>query len=315
VILVLFLACCILISVSGCLKTTATSTSPVKTSAATSKTASPSSLSSPSLASVDAATLSARAAQSLAQLKNYYLLRRISAAKSSQADNSDLTTTVVNSQTTLDLEGRGMQMNNLIDVRLRSGQSAGSIINNAIYIKNNYMYVQGYFPDSPDVWSKMELTGGDWSMQNQVRLLIDLFDPQNAALQAPEVIHVGSSDILCSVFKISPDMNKLWAVLTSQPGYKLPSQAPQGITYDQITKSKDISLWLDQSSGLPVQASIAAVIQVGPGQIPSYTGTVTFKVDINMQFSAYNGQIKIDLPAEAAATTVPDLKDLQKAPN
>jgi hypothetical protein len=74
-----------------------------------------------------------------------------------------------------------------------------------------------------------------------------------------------------------------------------------------------MKLWVAQSSGIPIQSAIKASIQVSPAQVPTLTNTVSMDIQLSLLFYDYNQPVTINLPFEAAASDVPDLKDLQKA--
>jgi hypothetical protein len=244
-------------------------------------------------------------------LQTYLFNRNIVAVKSATVDKSDQTTTTINGKATLDLSARSMQMNNGINVVLASGQAVGPLLEQSIYILNNTMYIQGVFPDDPQMWSKTALTDTAWQLQNQAQQLVSLLQSQNVTVLTPEIVHSGDLDIPCDVLQVTPDLKGLWALLVGQPGIQLPSAAPSGVGFDQIIKSSAVKLWVAQSNGVPIQATINVSIQVDPTQVPSLKSTVSMDISLSMQFSAYNRPVTINLPAEASATDVPDLNSLQ----
>jgi hypothetical protein len=301
-----------LLFISGCGKTSGT-TAHSQTSGST-ITARPSvttaSSSSPA-ASSDVASIINKAKQAVSALKTYFVDSNISSAKSAKTDKSDQVIANVIGKMVLDLSSRSMQMNNKTYVKTGSGQIAGPLIVNSVYIQNNTLFVQGLFPDSPTNWSRTALTDEIWQAQNQVGQLIGLLQPSYITLLNPEMVHSGDLDVACDVLQVTPDLKALWAVLIGLPSIQLPSEAPKGITYDQIIKSFEMKLWTAQSTGLPVKTLISVNIQVDPSQVPSLSGTVTQDINLGMQFYDYNKPAVINVPSEALATDVPDIKDFQ----
>jgi hypothetical protein len=244
-------------------------------------------------------------------LRTYSVLRNISSSKSTEKDKSDLTTTTVVSQMILNLEARKMQMNNSIYAKNAAGQSTGALLNNAIYIADETLYIQGLFPTDPELWSKTALTDNVWELQNQARQVMGLVQAQNTTILTPETITLEDQAIPCSVFQVNLGLEALWLFLVNQPGIRIPSSAPDGVAYGDILKHSEMKLWISQKDNLPVQAAIQANIQVDPSQVPSYTAPVTLDITLDMKFSAYNQPVTIDLPAAATAPDVPDLSGLQ----
>lgn len=310
-----------LVVIAGCIKppvetaplTPAASPVPGQTTVTGTLSPAPSTILSPTLTSpASAAAIVAKASQAVSNLQTYLFDRNISTVRSAKADQSDQTTTTIISKVALNLSARSMQMGNVVYVKLASGQMAGPTIENSIYIMNNTMYVQGLFPDNPQMWSKTALTETAWQLQDQAQQLVELLQPQNVTVLAPETLHSGNLDIPCDVLQVAPDLKGLWGLLVNQPGIQLPSQAPPGVAYSQIVKSSEMKLWLAQSNGAPVQAILKVSIQVDPTQVPSLTSAISMDINLNMLFYDYNQPVTINLPAEATATDVPDLKDLQK---
>jgi hypothetical protein len=267
---------------------------------------------SPSLTpSAGAAMIIDKASKALSDVQTYLFYRNVVVVESSKADKSDETTTTISGNASLNLSDRSMQMNNQVYARVSTGQTAGSLIENSIYIINNTVYIQGIFQDNPQMWGKTALTDTVWQLQNQARQTVDLLQPQNVTVLAPETLHIGDLDVPCDVLQVTPDPKELWSLLVGQPGIQLPSEAPPGIAFDQIVKSSDMKLWLAQSDGVPIQATIGVSIQVDPTQVTSLTSTVSIDISLRTQFYDYNTPVRINLPAEAAATDVPDLNQLQ----
>jgi len=170
----------------------------------------------------DAAEVVAKASQAVSNLHTYVFDRAITVVRSASVDESDKTTTSINGKTGLNLSTRDMQMYNGTYVKLASGQMAGSMIENSIYIVNNIMYIQGLFPNEPQMWIKTALTESIWQVQDQARQMVELLQPQNVTVLAPESIRKGDMDISCDVLQVSPDLKKLWGLMAGQPGIQLP---------------------------------------------------------------------------------------------
>jgi hypothetical protein len=215
--------------------------------------------------------------------------------KSAETDKSDQTNTlIVSKNVALDLKNRKMEMNNKILFRQSTGQSSWPLIENSIFIDNNTVYIQGLFPDEPLIWTKTGLTDPIWQMQNLTAQILDLIDADNATVLNPEIIRINDLETPCDVLKINPDLNKLWEFLEMQPGTGLPSTLPEGVSYQQVVKNCDISLWISRSSRLPVQS----VIKVN---ITSPTSTTTMDVNLKLEFYDFNKPVFIQVTPEALA--------------
>ena len=107
----------------------------------------------------------------------------------------------------------------------------------------------------------------------------------------------------------------MWAFVVNQPGVQLPARAPDGIKYAQIVKSSEMKMWVSQSDSMPAQASLKVNIEVNQSQVPKLPGPILVNLNLNIQFGGFNQPMTIDLPAEASASDVPDLKDLKAAVN
>jgi hypothetical protein len=256
----------------------------------------------------DASTIKERTSQGISRVSSYYLDRNISVIRSSGTDKSDENNNTIISNMALDIAGHNMRMDNSIVVRM-PGQPALPLIENSLYIIGDIMYVQGLFPDKPEMWSKTNITQDYWEMQNQARQLVELLQLSDIEVLSRENVISGDLNIPCDVLKVTPDLEKLWGILVDQPGMPLPPSAPPNVAFSQIVKNSEIKVWVDQTGGFPVKATLNVGIVVSPAELPTLTSAVSMDVNLNMEFSDYNRPISIELPEEAK--NAPDL-NLQK---
>jgi hypothetical protein len=294
------------LSASGC-KNTVTTTQPIPASIS----ATPASTlhsPSPSIPSVRADVILEKALPNISTARSYRLNRNISAEMSTKSDRSDLVTSRVYSKAVLDVSRHLMQMSNGVSFKQPAGQPIWPVFENTIFIDGDIMYIKGFSPDQPQVWSKTALTESIWQTQNQAKLLVQLMRPQNITVLAPETLDNGEGARICNVVKIEPDLKEFWSLIVNQPGVQLPSGPPQGLTLEQITRTASLQLWLDQASILPLKAELAIKILVSPENYPTYKETLSSSVNVSLIFSEYNQAFNIELPSEAKAASELSLK-------
>jgi hypothetical protein len=290
----------ILMFFASCAKTAPKTTSlssppPTPTSTLTLSTLT-SQISNPVLTSpASAADIVGRATQAKSGLQYYLYDRDLTAVKYAKADKSDMVTTkVISKNVALDLKTRRMQMDNKILFKQSSGQLAWPLIENSIFIDNNTMYIQGLFPSEPLAWTRTPLTEDVWQKQNLAIELVDLLNPNNLSVLSPEVIRIGDRYFPCDVLRVSPGLKDLWGFLEMQPGIELPSGPPEGVSYERIIKSSEITLWVSQSGGLLVQAMINV-------HIVSLSSAMNMDINLNLLFIDYNKPVSIQVSPEALA--------------
>jgi hypothetical protein len=295
---------------ASCAKTPAKTTSlttpaPTPTSMVTVSTRAPETSIPPLTPSTDAVDIIAKASRSVTDLQTYLFSRTISIFKSTASDRQ--TTTIYSqaalkfpSKNTSDISTAALQMNSQTSVKLASGQMAGSVIENSVYIDNDTIYIQGLFPQSPQTWVRTPLTQDYWESQNQARMVLYLLQSDNITLLAPQNAHIGDLNTPCDVLQVGIDPKILWDFLIMQPGFELRSPPP-GVSYNQIIKVSEMTLWLAQSDGIPVHAIIKVRIRIDPTQLPSLSGTVSTDFNLSLLFSNYNKPVSIKLSTEALA--------------
>jgi hypothetical protein len=243
-----------------------------------------------------------RANNFLTGIRSYYFDRQVSSTKSAKADHSDQKTiTVIGKKSSIDLVNHSLQIYNKIFVKLASGQMAGNIFENSIFIDNKTVYLQGVFPTDPLLWSKTPLTEEYWRQQNQAQLIKDLLNPQNTSLLAPEILKTNSFEVPCDVVQVSYDLEKLWIFLRMQPGVDLPPSAPAGVSYNQIINKSEIKIWISRLNGSLVQSTINVNTRVDPAIVPSLSSSVTNDFSLSFDFYDYNLPFKIIVSPEALA--------------
>jgi hypothetical protein len=202
-------------------------------------------------------------------------------------------------------------MMNSITVKQPDFQAGLPMIESGLLIVGDTMYIQGLFPDQPQMWTKTPAPDNYWKLLNQAGQLAALLQGQNATILTPEKVHSGNLDILCDVLQVTPDLKTLWSLMTIQPGIQLPKDAPPGVAFSQFIKKAQMKLWIAQDSGFPIKSELSMSFQIGPAQVQALKNDISMDIIINMLYYDYNKAITIDLPDEAKNAT--DLK-LEKAP-
>lgn len=276
-------------------RTSSTQTSTTHATTASVSTGAPQPTTTTFTSSAAAKEIFGKASKAASGLQTYLYDRNLTVLKSTKPDKSDLaTTTVISKNVALDLKARRMQMDNKILFKQSSGNIAWPLIENSIFVDNETMYIQGLFPNDTLAWTKIALTESIWQQQNLITQLIDTINPDNITVLAPEIVRLNDLDTPCDVLRINPNLKKLWDFLVMQPGTGMPSTLPEGSTYEQIVKSCEMSFWVSQSSGIPVQSLIKL-------NIASPTSTMIMDLNLKLVFSDFNKPVSIKVTSEALA--------------
>jgi hypothetical protein len=281
---------------SGTTTTESTSTAKLTTAASTVTAA--------LVPAASAAEVVARVTQGTAAAQSYRLDRNISAMKMGSSDGkSGRYDFSAWSNMVLDIAGLKMQMDNKFNVKPPPGQPDWPLLDNSIYVDEGTIYMRGLFPDEPDLWAKTPVSDTYWQQQNQAAHLIGLLDTPQAAVLAPEYIqNSGKPDIPCDVLAVTPDPEKLWALLLEQPGIatmELPAQAPAGVDFSQMVKSAEMKLWVAQGSGFIMKAVLQMSVQAGPALRATLSNDTFVEVSASMIFYDYDQAPVIELPQAA----------------
>lgn len=244
----------------------------------------------------DAAAIRERASLAVAAANSYRLERKILASIATQNDSkSPAIRVLVTGDMALDVPGHKMRMKNSRNVELPPGQAAPPVTESSIYIVGNVLYIKGLFPDEPQQWVKTSVPENYWQIQNQAKQLTELLKLSEVAVLPPETTR--DLDVPSHVLQVAPKLEGFWELVAQQPGIGLPPQPPPGVALSQIVRSRELKLWLAQTTGLPLKVEMRMKVQMGPVAQPS--GERSMDIVVTMLFYDYNQPVSIELPAEA----------------
>jgi hypothetical protein len=239
----------------------------------------------------------------MASVSSYGFTRDNTQSYSSKADKSDEVTNRTFSQTLVDVSGLKLAATNKTTTKQPADKPTWPVVQNAICVINDIMYIQGLFPEEPQSWSKTTITPAIWQIQNQAQLITDFINIQNITGMTREITRFAEGDKECVVVKINPDPEQLWTFFINQPGIKLLPKPPEGLTLNQIIKNSGISIWIDQSSGMLLQANFDMDVYISPELLPSFKTTFNSSIKVNLLFRNYNQSTDITLPEGAENAT------------
>jgi hypothetical protein len=234
-----------------------------------------------------------------AALSSYRLTRNIVQTFSPTSKVADQVVSKIFSKSSVDASNKKMEMANSISLKQPAGQVSWPIVENALYIVDGTMYLQGLFPDAPQSWSKTPVTPAVWQIQNQVGAITGFLKPQAINGLSQESIKVANNVSSRILVDVTADQGGLWSFMANQPGVQLPAALPQGLTYNQVIKNSLFKIWVDPSSRLPLEAEIDMDVLINPEVLPSFKGTFSSSIKVNLVFSEFNQPVVISLPADA----------------
>jgi hypothetical protein len=289
--LVLLISCLAALSllIGGCGDRNPATTQPSVSPSITATVSSPATTSTP-----DPAAILARATQGVSAIQDYCLKRYINNSEATRSDNADQVTLLIVNEMVMDSTHRKMQMN--VGYSFQGANTA--MTENSLYLVDGILYMQGIFPDDPDIWGKVSPPQTYLDTLDQARKLLDLMQSSELTALSPETATSGDVLVACNVLTVNPDLKKLWPLLVDQPGVRLPPGEPQ-VAYDRFIKKANVKIWLSQDTGVPVNANFDIGLAFDSSIWPSITGTITYHLTIQMSFFNYNQQPMIELPDEA----------------
>ncbi len=294
---------------------------PSSTSPGTVQPASPSSSASPdntasnpasstlAISGTEAEAILASIREGAVSVSSYRLNRNIEQEVSSPGTTTQGTYRIY-SQFVMNVPNRILEMTNAINLKQPVGQPSWPMIENAIFIKDDYMYIQGLFPDDPQAWKKTPLTTEAWQMYNQAEFLISFVKPGSISGIYNVIEKSGSSSNNEILVEINPDSSELWSFIVNQPGIQLPKAPPEHVSYDSFMKSTGFKIWFDRKTGLPQRVVAGIDVEIKPDIMPSLKNSFLSSVKVNLSFSEYNLPVSIVIPSEALQS---DELSLQKA--
>jgi len=292
---IVFTALIILVVVlsSGSKKSTPTTTTSVTSTTTpaitTTTTASPST----TVENVDGQAVVKRINEALEGIKTYTVERIINSNKASLENQHDRLNIRITSNSLMDVAGKSMQMNNFISAA-QAGYSK-SMVDNAFYIKDDILYIQGMFPQEPQTWKKTTVPALYWETQNLAFKLQEMVKGREIKVLPPENV----DDKLCDVITTTPELEQFWAFMSAQPGVQIPNQPPSGVSFNQIVKTAEIKIWSDRSSGLPLKATLYMAFKITSDMVYNASGDISMSIDEIATFRDYDQGVSIVVPEEA----------------
>jgi hypothetical protein len=260
-----------------------------------------------------------KAIQAVSKLNTYRLERSVHADKTgfNKSGESVTTSSTCSSSMYLQIPQKLMQMNNKVITKQTVSQPAWPLFVSNYYIEDNAtgyrMYIQGLFPEDPEVWSQTPITEAAWLAQNQAVQLLQVIELSKSFKLTSEYYQTGEALIPCTVLEGAPSLSEFWVLMANQPGVKIPSAAPAGTTLDQFVKTANLKLWLDQTRDLPLKAELTLDFTLNHELLPSLSSDTRLVVEISQLFFDYDKALDIQVPIEAFSSTELDLQPYTKS--
>jgi cyclophilin family peptidyl-prolyl cis-trans isomerase len=184
-----------------------------------------------------------------------------------------------------------------------SNQSMAVLVQ--VYTADGWSYLNGTSGPAGDVWLKTKVTNGLWNSQDQFTQQIGLLkNVNNATVQGNEKNNGAEQQVV----QVTPNGDSLakWMLWQSQE-LGLPFSA---FNLPDSLKSLSVKEWLDDNSHLPARIQINALIEIKPGDLPSFSNDfdkMTLNVNSNIVLRDYGTKVSVDLPElakQAAETTL-----------
>jgi len=184
----------------------------------------------------------------------------------------------------VNVENREMKMEFITQTPPMDAAGGGEV-SMEFYIVGNYAYthVDGQ-------WFKTELPEGSWKQKNPLEGQVSLLEASNVKRLPDETV----DGVDCYALEIQPNLEKLWEVMSSQPGME---EAPS-IPIEQLKQAVEeftVKEWIDKQSHLPRKVVVSMSMKFDLGML----GSMNISMDLSMKFFDYNEPVTIELPPEA----------------
>ncbi len=154
-----------------------------------------------------------------------------------------------------------------------------------LYIVEDYVYT---YVDGQ--WFKTELPEDAWGQKSPLEGQVSLLEASNVKRLPDEAV----DGVDCYVLEIQPDLEKLWEVLSSQPGMEEAPSIPIE-QLKQVVKGFTVKEWIDKQTHLPRKVLMSMNMEFDLGML----GSMSIDMDFSMKFFGYNEPVTIELPPEA----------------
>lgn len=169
------------------------------------------------------------------------------------------------------------------------------------YIGNElYMKMDIGIPEFPARWMKMEIPEDYLESQNQLEQQLEL-------LNASEIEVLGSEridGIDCYVLKVTPDMEKLWEVISNKPGTGEQVKELGDFNLGDIIKETSVKYWIAKDTKFPMKTFTKMKMEFTSESLnisDSVTEELFMTMDseVEVKYYDYNEPVEIELPKEA----------------
>lgn len=167
------------------------------------------------------------------------------------------------------------------------------------YIGNElYMKMDTGIPEFPARWMKMEIPEDYLESQNQLEQQLEL-------LNASEIEVLGSEridGIDCYVLKVTPDMEKLWEVISNKPGTGEQVKELGDFNLGDIIKETSVKYWIAKDTKFPMKTFTKMKMEFTSESLnisDSVTEELSMTMEVEVKYYDYNEPVEIELPKEA----------------
>ncbi|HID44052.1 MAG TPA: hypothetical protein EYP30_09855 [Archaeoglobaceae archaeon] len=216
-------------------------------------------------------------------------------------------TTFISGNGAVDQENRKMMMKLTTSLSGLEEKESFETEMEMYYIESEmYMKMDMGVPEFPARWMKMKMPEENWESQNQL-------DQQLELLNVSEIEILGSEEIdgiECYVLKITPDMEKLWEVITNRPGINEQMKELNDFDLGDIVKETYVKYWITKDTKFPIKTLTRMKMELTPeimstsdANVSGFQPSMTMDSEIEIKYYDYNEPVEIELPEEARNAT------------
>lgn len=200
----------------------------------------------------------------------------------------------------LDLAGRQMQADFVVEASISGEDPDIQEIELAIYLVDGVMYMHTQIPllGNMSMWLKSDVPEGYWDAANTIEPQLELVETAQVTLIGSE--KVGSVD--CYVLELVPDMEQLWEAMMAQgqaAGDVWPEMPFEGELPD--ISSFSVRQWVAKDTYYLMKAEITMAMSapLGTTGVSGAESDVDVEMSVSITMHDYNVPVSIELPAEA----------------
>ncbi len=201
----------------------------------------------------------------------------------------------------LDLAGRQMQADFVVEASISGEDPDIQEIELAIYLVDDVMYMHTQIPllGNMSMWLKSDVPEGYWDAANTIEPQLELVETAQVTLIGSE--KVGSVD--CYVLELVPDMEQLWEAMMAQGQAAGESAWPEMPIGEDMLEVDSFSArqWVAKDTFYLMKAEMTMAMSapLGTTGVSGAVSDVDVEMSVSMTMHDYNRPVSIELPEEA----------------